>query len=324
MKFCPPIMFWAMWLLVPRFAAQYKSLHICVDDKSYTNQFALNSLLACLCAQPKISYHTQDEATSFSLEVDVSANIIMSAAMNEFLQTGVERVDPANISIEDRTCDICYGSYGDDETPSNITVVPIRIRTCRHIFCRDCISQHVRTQHPNANTCPKCRGVLFQRDRAPVNGARSRATAVQTSRQAQAAIAQFAADSMANEARLRELGTIVQELQESLDNNMRELIELAETIGVELPDRELYADIDAWFDEMDDDGEDVEELETDDEADAEPAAVVEDDGPEVVEDESADDGIESEDDEMEDFEEEVDSDQDSSSDYEEDSDEEML
>ncbi|ORY06767.1 hypothetical protein BCR34DRAFT_632053 [Clohesyomyces aquaticus] len=59
--------------------------------------------------------------------------------------------------VESEECSICQEQYGPNH-------LPIRIRSCGHVFGRPCLENW--TNHRGGNTCPHCRRQLFRRPRA--------------------------------------------------------------------------------------------------------------------------------------------------------------
>lgn len=83
----------------------------------------------------------------------------VSPAASRYLEA-VRVADPSN--AEDN-CVICTESFEQDLATGNRQSLHV-CDTCKLILCRGCLTRHVTANRRNSNTCPKCRGRLFEPD----------------------------------------------------------------------------------------------------------------------------------------------------------------
>jgi hypothetical protein len=64
----------------------------------------------------------------------------------------LEKVDVADVAVEDMACPICY--YKFDAPQSDVDDSPVKTACCRQIFGRECLTQ----AYMSRGNCPMCRG----------------------------------------------------------------------------------------------------------------------------------------------------------------------
>ncbi|KAF2801228.1 hypothetical protein K505DRAFT_381009 [Melanomma pulvis-pyrius CBS 109.77] len=57
--------------------------------------------------------------------------------------------------LESFTCSLCLEAYSEEH-------FPVRLPKCGHVYGDYCIVEWFESNHENANTCPLCRGLLFE------------------------------------------------------------------------------------------------------------------------------------------------------------------
>lgn len=122
-----------------------------------------------------------DLPTSYANRTNMPNNIPEFQIAN-FLTTNTRPLSLSDPSLKDNTdtdCSICHIAYANPpqnyvhpDLPDGEKEYAVEIQnrgTCKHIFGRRCLEQHIRSGNPWSHTCPLCRTEWFS---APNSGRR--------------------------------------------------------------------------------------------------------------------------------------------------------